>query len=118
MMVAMAVWMLVMPPMPAAAPMAHAPVAAMQHGSSPSSHAYMVGMEKMNRDMNASMSGDADKDFVSMMIPHHQGAIDMAKVELEFGKDPELHKLSREIIVAQEKEITQMRAWQARLGVK
>lgn len=109
MMVAMALWMLAMPPLPAGG---------MRHGDSPSSHAYMVGMEKMSRDMNASMSGDADKDFVSMMIPHHQGAIDMAKVELEHGKDPELHRLSREIIAAQEKEIAQMNGWQARFQAK
>lgn len=73
--------------------------------------AYMDGMAKMSRDMNAAMTGDADIDFATMMIPHHQGAIDMAKVQLEYGKDPELHTLSKEIIAAQEREIAFMKAW-------
>jgi uncharacterized protein (DUF305 family) len=80
----------------------------------PSSMAYMEGMEKMNRDMNAAMTGDPDRDFVLMMIPHHQGAIDMAKVQLEHGKDPELHKLSGNIIKAQEGEIAFMKGWLAK----
>jgi glutaredoxin len=115
MMVAMAVWMLVMAAPGAAVGgghEAHGAGSTMQNHASPSSHAYMVGMEKMNRDMNAAMTGDADKDFVAMMIPHHQGAIDMAKVELEFGRDPMLRALSEAIIKAQETEIAQMRAWQ------
>ena len=59
-------------------------------------------------------TGDADKDFAAMMIPHHQGAIDMAQVELQHGKDPALHKLARDIIAAQRKEIAFMRQWQAK----
>src|SRR3954453_4749480 len=51
------------------------------------------------------MTGDADKDFVAMMIPHLQGTIDMAKVELKYGKDLGLKKLARDIIDAQEKEL-------------
>ena len=47
-----------------------------------------------------------------MMLPHHQGAIDMAKVELEFGKDPMLKKMAGEIIAARRKEIEAMKAWQ------
>jgi len=73
--------------------------------------AYMDGMAKMSRDMNAPMTGDADVDFATMMIPHHQGAIDMAKVELEFGKDSELRKLSEAIITAQESEIAFLKGW-------
>lgn len=80
----------------------------------PSSMAYMEGMEKMDKDMNAAMTGDPDRDFVVMMIPHHQGAIDMAKVELEHGKDAELHKLSANIIKAQEGEIAFMKDWLAK----
>jgi uncharacterized protein (DUF305 family) len=74
----------------------------------------MSGMEKMNQDMKAApMTGDADKDFVAMMIPHHQGAIDMAEAELRSGKDPVLRQLAKDIIAAQNKEIADMHAWQA-----
>ena len=61
------------------------------------------GMEK------APMTGDPDHDFAAMMIPHHQGAVDMAKVELLYGKDPVLRRLAQEIIVTQEQEIEVMR---------
>ena len=110
MMVAMAVWMLAMTLSGSA--VGHV-MPAMGMGEAPSSRAYMLGMEKMNRDMGAAMTGDADRDFVSMMIPHHQGAIDMAKVELQFGRNPMLRQMSEEIIKAQEAEIAEMKAWQA-----
>lgn len=58
---------------------------------------------------DAPMTGDPDHDFAAMMIPHHQGAIDMAKVELLYGKDPVLLRLAQEIIVAQDQEIALMR---------
>ena len=63
--------------------------------------------------MNAPMTGDADRDFVSMMIPHHQGAIDMAEVVLKYGKDPKVKKLAQDIIKAQKHEIAMMQAWLA-----
>jgi len=70
----------------------------------------MESMKKMDRDMMAApMTGDPDHDFVAMMIPHHQGAVDMAKVELIYGKDPVLRRLAQEIIVTQEQEIEVMR---------
>ena len=66
-------------------------------------------MTSMDRGMeNATMTGDPDHDFAAMMIPHHQGAIDMARAELLFGKDPVLRRLAQEIIVTQEQEIDVM----------
>jgi uncharacterized protein (DUF305 family) len=67
-------------------------------------------MTLMDRGMeNAPMTGDPDHDFAAMMIPHHQGAVDMAKAELLYGKDPVLRRLAQEIIVTQEQEIEVMR---------
>jgi uncharacterized protein (DUF305 family) len=67
-------------------------------------------MTSMDREMeNTRMTGDPDHDFAAMMIPHHQGAIDMAKAELLYGKDPVLRRLAQEIIVTQEQEIAVMR---------
>ena len=66
-------------------------------------------MTSMDRGMkNAPMTGDPDHDFAAMMIPHHQGAIDMAKVELLYGRDPALRRLAQEIIVTQAQEIAVM----------
>ena len=56
----------------------------------------------------APMTGDPDHDFAAMMIPHHQGAIDMAKAELLYGKNPVLRRLAQEIVVTQNSEITVM----------
>lgn len=61
-------------------------------------------------------TGDADTDFLKSMIPHHKGAIDMAKVALQFAKDPEVLKLAQEIIIAQEGEIQVMTDWLAKNG--
>ena len=73
----------------------------------------MAGMTKMNHDMDAApMTGDPDHDFVAMMIPHHQGAIDMAQTELRYGKDAVIRHLAREVIAAQKKEIELMQRWQ------
>jgi uncharacterized protein (DUF305 family) len=72
--------------------------------------AMIASMKQMDHDMAAApMSGDIDHDFASMMIPHHQGAIDMAKAELAYGKDPVMRRLAQEIIVDQQSEIEAMR---------
>jgi len=79
----------------------------------------MGAMQKMQRDMAAQpATGDTDQDFVAMMIPHHQGAIDMARSELATGKDPGLRKLAEDIVKAQEREIQQMRDWQKKNPAK
>ena len=62
-------------------------MAGMTMGESPADKAFMESMQTMMKDMHAKPTGDADKDFVNMMLPHHQGAVDMAKVELQYGKD-------------------------------
>jgi YVTN family beta-propeller protein len=68
-------------------------------------------MERMDRDMAAApMSGNPDHDFAAIMIPHHQGAIDMAQAELLYGKDPVLRRLAHEIIVTQRAEIEVLEA--------
>jgi uncharacterized protein (DUF305 family) len=75
----------------------------------------MAGMSKMNHAMSAApLTGNADQDFVAMMLPHHQGAVSMAQVELKYGQDLEMRRLAKSIIAAQDKEIAEMRAWQQR----
>jgi uncharacterized protein (DUF305 family) len=64
---------------------------------------------RMHSAMHVPYTGDADRDFARMMIPHHQGAIDMALAELRFGKNERLKRLAQEIVVAQKQEIDVMR---------
>jgi uncharacterized protein (DUF305 family) len=67
-----------------------------------------AAMARMDRDMMAPASGDVDRDFATMMIPHHQGAVEMAEAELRFGRDPVLRRLAQGIIVEQRQEIAVM----------
>jgi uncharacterized protein (DUF305 family) len=82
--------------------------------SSPVIREFEAAGDRMHRDMGLRLTGDADRDFAQAMIPHHQGAIDMARIVLEHGRDPELRDLARGVIEAQEKEIEQLRDWLAR----
>jgi len=68
-----------------------------------------VAMNKMMTDMTVKPSGDVDRDFVEMMVPHHQGAVDMAQAELKYGHNEQLRRLAREIIANQQQEIVVMR---------
>ena len=74
---------------------------------------YKSRMAKMHTGMGH-YTGNADYDFVANMLPHHEGAVDMANVELKYGTDPELRTLAKNIVVAQEKEIGFMQAWLAK----
>ena len=71
-----------------------------------------ASIEKMHAAMGSiEPSGNIDVDFVRMMLPHHQAAIDMAKTQLLYGKDPQMRRLAQEIITDQESEIELMQLW-------
>ena len=90
------------------------PICAKAFGSAPAAEApYLAenvsAMTKMMIDMGIRPSGDVDADFVAMMVPHHQGAIEMAQAELRYGRNKPLRRMAQEIIVTQLQEITAMR---------
>jgi hypothetical protein len=91
-----------------------APISA-AHGSdaSPEEAAFLAdnesAMSKMMAGMSVGPSGDVDRDFVAMMVPHHQGAIEMAQAELRYGHNDQLRRMAQEIIVTQQQEIAVMK---------
>ncbi|MEA9390231.1 DUF305 domain-containing protein [Acerihabitans sp. TG2] len=88
-----------------------------QGSMSPATQEYMSGMQSMHDNMMAGvMSSNPDVAFAKGMTAHHQGAIDMAKTELKYGKDPEMRKLAKDIIKAQQPEIDQMQMWVKKHG--
>lgn len=87
-----------------------------QSGATASTGEFQVAHERMMRNMALPYTGDADVDFRIQMIPHHQGAIDMAQVAMRHAKDPWTRQLAEAVIVEQQREIAEMQAWLARHG--
>ncbi len=90
----------------------HGP-AAQRAAGSPSTAAFLAANEKMHREMALQFTGDADRDFAAAMIPHHQGAIDMARIQIQYGRDPDMRRLAETVIREQEREIAELRAFLA-----
>ena len=82
---------------------------AMSPGEAPFLAENQAAMNRMMAGMDIKPSGDVDRDFTAMMIPHHQGAIDMAQAELRYGHNEQLRRIAQEIIVEQQQEIAAMR---------
>ncbi len=87
---------------------------AVPDGATEATRGFVAAMNKMSMAMGAEFTGNADRDFIVGMIPHHQGALDAAKVVLAHGTDPEVRSFAESVIAAQEKEILWMQEWLAR----
>jgi hypothetical protein len=93
--------------------LAHAATGASAPAKDANAQAYLaqnaLAMNKMMADMDVVPTGDVDQDFVAMMVPHHQGAIDMAQAVLRYGRNEQLRRIAQEVIVEQQQEIAAMR---------
>ncbi len=87
-------------------------------GGNEATKAYMQSMQNMDKEMKSmSPTDNPNMDFVMMMKPHHQAAIDMAQTYLKYGTDPKLKSMAKNIITSQKKEIKDMNAWEAKHGM-